>query len=101
MIKYSSPLEAYEQTGYGRNYYLQWEPVTLEPGKTYYQAKGTWQEKQYRVLVIVDDVAVCEIVSDDNTHGMSRNGKKCLFYTSGHLGGWKYEDARSIYRLQE
>lgn len=101
MLKYNSPFDAYEQTGDGRSYYLQWKPITLEQGKTYYQAKGSWQEKQYRVLAIVDDIAVCEIVNDDSIYGMSQNGQKCLFYVSGYRGGWKYEDDRSIYRLQE
>lgn len=100
MLKYDSPLDAYEQTGDGKAYYLQWKPVTLELGKTYFQAKGTWHEKQYKVLAIVDDVAVCEIINDD-VLGMSRNGEKGLFHVSGYRGGWKYQDDRAIYRLQE
>lgn len=101
MLKYNSPIDAYEQTGDGKAYYLQWKPVTLEIGKTYFQAKGNWQEKQYKVLAIVDDVAVCEVVNDTSVFGLSQNGLKCLFHVSGYRSGWKYGDDRSIYRLQE
>lgn len=96
-IRYDSPWEAYEQTGSSKAYYEQFLGATLEVGKVYTQAKGTWHEKDYKIVFIVDGVALGTCVSNDKYE----KGRKELFYASGIKKGWKYQDDRPVYRLQE
>lgn len=96
-IKYDSPWDAYEQTGSAKAYYKQFPGANLEVGKVYTQAKGTWHEKDYKIVFVFDNVALGVCVSDDPYD----KGKKELFYSTGICKGWKYEDDRPVYRLQK
>lgn len=93
-VKYDSPLTAAEETGSSKPYYEQFPSIVPEAGKVYTRAKGTWQETDYTILCVIDGVAL----------GVSNGSfvkNHCLFHAEGVKAGWKYDDARPLYRLQE
>ena len=100
-IKHNSVSEAWEAGLDAEDYYNQWSAVTLEVGKTYKQAKGTWQEFSIEIIAIVDDVAIGKVVDSKDMGSCTPKGKKIMFHCGGYRTGWVYRDDRSIYRLQD
>ena len=82
-----------------KQYYDQFEkPDTLEVGKTYKQ-DGVIYPLYYKILWADEKTAIAEVVGDGNNgHNV---GQRDLFYNSGNMLGWKYNDNRDEYRLQE
>jgi hypothetical protein len=78
-------------------YYAQFETAKPELGKTYVVQKGSWAQSFYKIVFMNDQVAL----------GVRENPfdktiiEYCLFNGSGLNVGWKYQDPRPEYRLQE
>lgn len=80
-----------------KEYIDQFNPVRLELGETYIQAKGTWHEKHYLILFCNEKIALGITVG--SSIGATLIGEYDLFYVAN---GFKYCDTqRPIYRLSE
>lgn len=78
-------------------YHAQFNPIQLKVGKQYVQAKDTWRESVYKVLIIIENIAMVKEVKGTSTAiGFS---KYDLFYAET---GFKYNDNRiEAYQLKE
>lgn len=77
----------------------QHNPIKLEVGKVYVQAKGTWHEHHYKILFVDDKIATGVAVWSKIGDGKKYSGDYSLFYVAN---GFKYQDVtRAIYRLSE
>lgn len=83
-------------------YYNQFNTARkLEVGKIYYQSNiGRWAESYYKIVFTDENIAVGVQVSGTSIKA-GGSGKYCIFNNKGHSIGWKYQDSRSCYRLQE
>ena len=95
-MKYQTSDDAYYATGSRQAYYDQFPTAKdLIVGKTYLM-EGLVLPTQVRIDAIVDNVVV-------GTH-IDRplcDKQKYLFYATGGMKGWKYQDDRPEYRLQD
>lgn len=81
------------------DYYKQYNsPISLEVGKTYRQP-GAVYYRDYKIVFVGEGVALGVEVSNGN--GNFNLGHKGLFYAEGHNIGWKYQDNRPPFRLEE
>jgi len=77
-----------------KQYYAQWDTVSPKVGDTYVTHPNTWQENTVEILY-VDDVVALGVV----TKGLSK-GERTMYHAKGDNAGWKYQDSRVAYRLQ-
>lgn len=81
--------------GTAKQFYEQYKTATPEVGKKYIYAKGNWDYGVVQVLYIHNNVALCVMVE-----GVGK-GNYYLYNSSGLAVGWRYNDSRAYYRLQE
>lgn len=80
-------------------FYQQWKTAKPELNKTY-KVIGCGIITEYvQIIALVDKVAVGKVIKDTNSG--SQVGKLTMYNIDGNLAGWKYQEFRSGYRLQE
>ncbi len=78
-----------------KQYYDQFDTARdLNVGMRYHNNLNSFMCTTYEITYIDDKVALAIEV------GGSSVGSYCLFYSTGNMAGWKYQDSRSSYRLR-
>lgn len=95
----TSSIEWFEIHGTIKGYYQQWKTAKPELGKTYKVVGSGIITEYVEIIAIVDQVAIGKVVRDTNNG--SSVGKLSMYYLEGNMMGWKYQEQRSGYRLQE
>lgn len=95
--KVISSISEYEEIhGTFKGYYEQFKNTAsdINIGDEFVVMPDTWQESTQKVLFIDEKVALTEEIK-----GLSA-GRRELYHSSGDMIGWKYQDPRASYRLQ-
>ena len=98
MSKIIHSMSEYEEThGTYDGYYDQFKNTAklINVGDTFVVMPNSWQEATMKVIFTDETVALCV-----QTKGLSK-GSKCLYHNRDGWIGWKYQDGRGAYRLQE
>jgi hypothetical protein len=98
-LKYSSPLEAHEETGKSSAFYSQFSTAVPELEGVYKVVGCGIITQQVKIIAFVDEVAIGKVISDDC--GNTCVGELAMYNITGTTIGWKYGESRSGYRLQE
>ena len=98
-LKYSSPFEAYEETGSGNNYYKQFKTSKPVIDQVYRVTGCGIITEHVKIVGIVEGVAIGRVIED--TNGGSQVGSMSMYHLEGLKAGWKYNENRSGYRLKE
>ncbi len=96
---YTSLFEFIEETDKTHvEYYNQWKKVNIEVGKVF-QMKGACigEPAHIEIIAIVDDVAIGKQINGGSWY----ENKKTMFHATGNKVGWKYQENRYTYRLEE
>lgn len=87
-----SKMEFLENGGTLEGYYKQFDTVKeLELGKKYVNNPNNFMRMEYTIVYSEEKVAL----------GVSNEGHRELFHSSGMRIGWVYDDNRPAFRLQE
>ena len=98
-LKYSSPFDAYKETGDGYLFFNQFKTAVPQLNHVYKVVGAGIIVQQVKIIAFVDNVAIGKVISDDC--GNTCVGELAMYNITGKAIGWKYGESRSGYRLQE
>jgi hypothetical protein len=97
-LKYSSPFDAYKETGDGYLFFKQFKTAVPQLNHVYKVVGAGIIVQQVKIIAFVDKVAIGKVIADDCANACV--GEISMYNMTGIAIGWRYGDTRSGYRLQ-